>query len=181
VKVPLNSVPLACSARYPGWTPSRSFAAWSASSGVVTRAKVPDVVSRLVITSEETEREKARLPRGWGRFGKAIDGLVAVSEPDEVLLSCCIGVHPSVKRHFTAAGGLYELTKSTNVLLGATDRRVIVMATGAGGGPRDHASIPRDGLEVADVSKRELTLRWPETSCTSRESRSRCRPASSTL
>ena len=44
-----------------------------------------------MITSEETEREKARLPRGWGRFGKAIDELVAVSEPDEVLLSCCIG------------------------------------------------------------------------------------------
>jgi hypothetical protein len=39
---------------------------------------------------------------------------------------------------------------------------VIVMATRAGSGPRDHASIPRDGLEVADVSKRELTLRWPE-------------------
>ena len=63
-----------------------------------------------------------------------------------MLLSCCIGVHPSVKRHFTSAGGLYELTKSTNVLLGATNRRVIVMATGAGGGPRDHASIPRAGL-----------------------------------
>lgn len=115
-----------------------------------------------MITSEESEREKARLPRGWGRFGKAIEGLVAISEPDEALLACCVGVHPSVKRHFTAVGGLYELTKSTNVLLAATNRRVVVMAAGAGGGPRDHVSIPRDGLEVADASKKELTLRWPD-------------------
>jgi hypothetical protein len=30
------------------------------------------------------------------------------------------------------------------------------------GGPRDHVSIPRAGLEVADVAKKEVTLRWPE-------------------
>ena len=55
-----------------------------------------------------------------------------------------------------------ELTQSTNILLAATDRRLIVLSTGAGGAPRDHASIPRAGLEVADSAQKELTVRWPE-------------------
>jgi hypothetical protein len=37
-----------------------------------------------------------------------------------------------------------------------------VLATGAGGTPRTHASIPRAGLDVADSAKKELTLRWPD-------------------
>jgi hypothetical protein len=116
-----------------------------------------------VITADVTAREKDRLPRGWGRFGKAIDGLVPIAEPDETLLATCIGLNPTFKhRAITLAGGLAELTKSTNVLLAATDRRLIVLATGAGGAPRTHASLPRAGLEVADSAKKELTLRWPD-------------------
>ena len=116
-----------------------------------------------MITQEQTDREKKRLPRGWGRFGKGIGGLIAVSEPDETLLSACVGLNPSFKhRSITLAGGLIELTKSTNVVLGLTNRRLIVLATGAGGAPRDHVSIPVGGLEAVDVAKKELTLRWPE-------------------
>lgn len=104
-----------------------------------------------------------RLPRGWGRFGKSIDALADASEPDETLLAACVGINPTFKhRAITLAWGAFELTKSTNVVLGATDRRVILLATGAGGAPRDHVTIPRDGLEVAGARKKELTLRWPE-------------------
>jgi hypothetical protein len=34
-----------------------------------------------VISPEQTAREKDRLPRGWGRFGKSIDALAGASEP----------------------------------------------------------------------------------------------------
>ena len=116
-----------------------------------------------MVTADATVREKDRLPRGWGRFGKAIDGLVPIADPDENLLATCVGLNPTFKhRAISLASGPAELTKSTNVLLAATDRRLIVLATGAGGAPRTHASIPRAGLDVADSAKKELTLRWPE-------------------
>jgi hypothetical protein len=116
-----------------------------------------------VITDEATAREKDRLPRGWGRFGKAIDQLPSLAAEDETLLATCVGLNPTFKhRSVTLAGGLAELTQSTNVLLAATDRQLIVLATGAGGAPRDHAAIPRAGLVVAESAKKEVTLRWPE-------------------
>ena len=117
----------------------------------------------MVITAEETAREKERLPRGWGRFGKGIDGLIELSEPDESLLSACVGLNPAFKhRTISLAGGLMELTKATNLVLGATDRRLILLATGAGGGPRSHFAVPYDGLQIANVGKKDLALRWPE-------------------
>jgi hypothetical protein len=116
-----------------------------------------------VITAEETAREKKRLPRGWGRFGKALEHLTEISDRDESLLSSCVGLNPKFRHTaFTLEGNLVELTKSTNIILAATDQRLLVVATGAGGAPRSHRSIPYEGLEIVAVSKKDLTLRWPE-------------------
>jgi hypothetical protein len=116
-----------------------------------------------LITPEETTRERGRLPRGWGRFGKAVDYLAEVSDPEETLLSTCVALNPTFKhKTITLAGGLLELTKATNVILAATDQRLIVVPTGAAGGPRGHYPIPYAGLEIVSQSKKDLTLRWPE-------------------
>jgi Bacterial PH domain len=116
-----------------------------------------------MITSEQTARERGRLPRGWGRFSKAVDHLVEISDPDETLLSTCVALNPTFKhRTVTLAGGLIELTDATNVVIAATDQRLVVVATGAAGGPRGHYAIPYAGLEIADHSKKDLTLRWPD-------------------
>ena len=37
-----------------------------------------------------------------------------------------------------------------------------MLATGFSGGGRDHFEIAYDGLEVADASKKDVTLHWPE-------------------
>jgi hypothetical protein len=116
-----------------------------------------------VITPAETEREKGRLPRGWGRFGKAIDHLTEVSTPDESLMSACVGLNPRFRHTSTTlAGGLNELTKSTNVVLAVTDQRLLLVATGAGGAPRSDQAISFDGLEIVQAAKKDLTLRLPE-------------------
>ena len=63
-----------------------------------------------MIDQSQTAREKDRLPRGWGRFGKAIDGLVELSEPDETLVACCVGLNPSFQhRTITLVGAMREL------------------------------------------------------------------------
>src|SRR5947209_11870396 len=118
----------------------------------------------MAIDSAQIEREKGRLPFGWGRFAKALEKLPELSEPDETLLSSCIGVNPQ----FKIAGGLTSggvglaagavagrmaaiataATKDTNLLLAATDRRILALATGLRGDPREHAAIPYEGLEV---------------------------------
>ena len=116
-----------------------------------------------MITPEQTAREKSRLPRGWGRFGKAVDYLTQLSEPDETLLSTCVALNPTFKHSaITLTGGLLELTQSTNVILAATDRRLVLVPTSAAGGPKDHSSIPYQGLEIVAHGKKDLTLRWPE-------------------
>lgn len=63
-------------------------------------------------------------------------------------------------RSVTLSGGLLELTKSTNVVVAATTRRLLVVATGAGGAPRTHEAIPYADLELVAHGKKELTLRW---------------------
>jgi hypothetical protein len=133
-----------------------------------------------MIDESQIEREKNRLPRGWGRFGKALSQLAEVAAPDESLLSSCIGVNPQ----FKIGGSLSEptvglaagavagrmagiaaaATKDTNLLLAATDKRIIAMATGLRGDPREHGSIPYQGLEIAAVDKKKISLRWPEGS-----------------
>lgn len=111
------------------------------------------------------ERQKDLLPFGWGRFGKSLDHIAEVAEPGEELLAACVGLNPTFEhRTITLAGGLRELTKSTNVVLAATDRRLLLIATGAGGAPRDHTELAYDGMAIEEVGKRELTLRWPEGS-----------------
>lgn len=112
------------------------------------------------ITAEEIEREKGRLPRGWGRFGKALDQLAEIGEPDESLLSTCVTLNPEFRhKSVTLAGGLMEMTDAMNVVLAATSKRLIVISTGMGGAPRKHYELPWDGLEIADRQKKEFTLR----------------------
>jgi hypothetical protein len=111
------------------------------------------------------ERQKDLLPFGWGRFGKSLDQIAEVAAPEEELLAACVGLNPSFEhRSITLAGGLRELTKSTNVVLAATDRRLLLIATGAGGAPRDHTEIAYEGMALEEVGKRELKLSWPDGS-----------------
>jgi hypothetical protein len=109
------------------------------------------------------ERERDLLPLGWGRFGKSLEKLPELLGAEEELLATCVGVNPSFEhRSITLAGGLRELTKSTNLLLAATDRRLLLVATSAGGSPRDHSELAYDGMTLDEVGKRELKLSWPE-------------------
>jgi hypothetical protein len=114
----------------------------------------------MAVTAEEIEREKARLPRGWGRFGKALDQLTEICEPDESLLSTCVTLNPQFRHtSVTLAGGLMEMTEATNVVLAATSKRLIVISTGMGGAPRKHYDLPWAGLQIAERQKKEFTLR----------------------
>jgi hypothetical protein len=114
-----------------------------------------------VITPEQTKRQKDLLPRGWGRFGKAIDHLIEVSDPDEQLLAACVTLNPVFEhRAVFLTGGLLELTESTNAVLAVTNGRLLVVATGVGGAPRSHTEISYDGLEIVEHDKRKITLRW---------------------
>jgi hypothetical protein len=134
----------------------------------------------VAIDESQIQREKDRLPRGWGRFGKALTHLGEVAQPDESLLSSCIGINPQ----FKIGGSLTEpmvgiaagavagrmagiakaATKDTNLLLAATDKRVIAVATGLRGDPREHGFIPYEGLEISALEKKKIALRWPEGS-----------------
>lgn len=111
------------------------------------------------VTAEDIQREKDRLPRGWGRFGKAIEQLAKICEPDESLLSSCVTLNPQFRHtSVTLAGGLLEMTESTNVILAATSKRLIVISTGMGGAPRQHYDLSWDGLHVAERKKNEFSL-----------------------
>jgi len=117
----------------------------------------------VTITTDEIAREKDRLPRGWGRFGKTLDRLAEISEADESLLSTCVTVNPTFEhRTITLAGGLYEMTKATNVVLACTSERLILISTGFGGAPRAHESVPYDGLEIISRADKEFVLRMPD-------------------
>jgi hypothetical protein len=124
----------------------------------------------MAITTEEIERAKSTLPFGWGRFGKAIERLAEISEPEESLLAACVTLNPEYqyKPRFRPGGllstghALHELTKTTNVVVACTNERLIVIGTGAGGAPRDHASMPYDGLEIVSRDKKEFVLGTPD-------------------
>ena len=78
-------------------------------------------------------------------------------------MSCCVGLNPTFRHTaISLPGVLHEMTKSTNVVLAATDRRLLIVATGFGGAPREHEEIPYAGLEIVAVEKKELTVRWPD-------------------
>jgi len=111
----------------------------------------------------EIERAKELLPFGWGRFGKSLDHIAELAEPEEELLAACVGLNPTFEYTATSVGGvLHEMNKSTNVVLAATDRRLIVIATGLGGAPRDHRDLAYEGMQLDEVRKRELALSWPD-------------------
>jgi hypothetical protein len=121
----------------------------------------------VAITAEEIEREKQTLPFGWGRFGKALERLAEISEPNESLLASCVALNPEYRQggRFvpgTAASAVYELSKSTNVVLACTNERLIMISTGVGGAPRDHVTIPFEGLEIAERGRRLFVLATPE-------------------
>ncbi len=115
------------------------------------------------MTPQQTAVQKDLLPTGWGRFGKAIDHLVEISQLDEELLAACVTLNPTfVHRSITLVGAVDELGKSTNVVLAATNHRLIIVATGAGGSPIRDETIAYKGLEIVARDKKELTLRWPD-------------------
>jgi len=117
----------------------------------------------VTITAEEISREKDRLPRGWGRFGKTLDKLAELSQADESLVSTCVALNPTFEhKTVTLVGGLLEMTKTTNVVLAATSERLLMVGTGFGGAPRAESSIPYDGLEVVSSSDKEFVLQWPD-------------------
>jgi hypothetical protein len=117
-------------------------------------------IACVSVTAEDIEREKDRLPRGWGRFGKAIEQLAGIGEPDESLLSSCVTLNPQFRHtSVSLAGGLLEMTDSTNVVLAASSKRLIVISTGMGGAPRKHYDLSWDGLQIGERSKTEFTLR----------------------
>lgn len=113
------------------------------------------------------EREKDLLPFGWGRFGKSLEHLAEVTGPEEELLAACVGLNPTFEhRSIGLAGVLREINESTNVVLAATDRRLLLLATGMGGAPRDHAEFSYDGMSIERLGKRELKLSWPDQAMT---------------
>ncbi len=121
----------------------------------------------MAISREEIEREKQTLPFGWGRFGKAYDQLAEISEPDESLLAAAVALSPEYRNDGrfvpgTVINAVYELTKTTNVLVACTDRRLIMVNTGVAGGVRKHVSIPYEGMEIAEREKRYFVIAVPE-------------------
>ena len=112
------------------------------------------------VTAADIERAKARLPRSWSRFGKAFDQLAVICEPDESLLSCCVALNPQFRHtSVSLAGGLLEMTGSTNVVLAATSKRLIVIGTSMGGAPREHDELSWAGMQIAERDSKEFTLR----------------------
>ena len=118
----------------------------------------------MAVGSDDIAREKERLPWGWGRFGKSLDRIAEIAEPDESLLSSCVGLNPEFTHRTRGLGVFIDMTKDTNVVFGLTNRRLIVVATGMGGAPRSDDSIPLEGLEVAERMKKEFVLEWPDGS-----------------
>jgi hypothetical protein len=135
-------------------------------------ARSPDEkgLGDVAINAEEIDREKRTLPFGWGRFGKALEHLAEISAPEESLIGTCVALNPSYQFNqkfvpgtaLGAGAALYELTKTTNVVLACTNQRLIVLGTSGAGGPRDHASIPLDGLVIASRRKKGFVLAWPD-------------------
>jgi len=116
------------------------------------------------MTPEEAGIQKERLPRGWGRFGKAIDALVEVAAPDEPLLAACVTVNPSFQqRGVGLTAGLLGATGTTNVVVAVTDRRLLLITTAMNGNPRGTEEIAYDALAITDRGKKDFTLSWGDS------------------
>ncbi len=112
-------------------------------------------------TQSAIEREKKRLPFGWGRFGKALDHLAELLEPGEALESTAIGVYSEYRGQRFGKYGVGE----TNVLLGVTDRRLFVIGTTLRGIPIDDQAIEWANLTEFTVDsdkKRSVAVSWPD-------------------
>jgi hypothetical protein len=112
-------------------------------------------------TTSAIEREKKRLPFGWGRFGKALDRLAELLEPGEVLESTAVGVFSAYREKWFGKYGVGE----TNVLLGVTDRRLFVMGTTLRGIPIDHDAPEWAELTefmVVSDKKRSVAVSWSD-------------------
>ena len=121
----------------------------------------------MAITNEEIEREKKTLPFGWGRFGKALEQLAEISEPNESLLASCVALNPEYRQGGQFVPGTVlsvasDLKKSTNVVLACTNERLIMISTGVTGAPRNHISLSFDGMEIAERAPRVFILGVPE-------------------
>jgi len=113
---------------------------------------------RAMATTEEIARAKDTLPRGWGRFGKAIDHIAGQLADDEPLLAVVVAIDPALDQGRVPGGhasalAVFGAMKRTNVVLGATDRRILVVATAILGGPRETAELDYDGLTIAPGAK----------------------------
>ena len=101
--------------------------------------------------SSELKREKKRLPFGWGRFGKALDAAAEGLEPGESILTSCVGL--AADTHPLGVG-------VTNVVVVATDRRAICVATDLRGSARAQLALDYTSLTFAVQrdDKRSMTL-----------------------
>jgi hypothetical protein len=120
----------------------------------------------MTVTKEEIDREKAALPTGWGRFGKALDRLMELSEPDESLVATCVTLNPDYHHTVAFAPGsalnlaslVQEAGEATNVVVACTDRRLLLIFTGLSGVPRSHVVLPFDGTSIAERDKKAFVL-----------------------
>jgi hypothetical protein len=61
------------------------------------------------------------------------------------------------------SAGLLGATGTTNVVVGVTDRRLLVIPTAMNGNPRGNDEIAYDGLTVAERGKKDFTLQWADS------------------
>jgi hypothetical protein len=121
----------------------------------------------VAITRDEIEREKQALPRGWGRFGKALDRLAEISGPNESLLGSCAALNPEYRQtgRYVPGSALSiasDLRKSTNVVLACTNERLIMISTGITGAPRDDVTISYDDLKIVERAHRVFVISVPD-------------------
>ena len=150
------------------WCPRRARRIDNAARAWEGRCEHPSSrTGAVAITHEEIEREKKRLPFGWGRFGKAYDQLAEISESDESLLAAGVALNPEYHQggRFvpgTLASAVYELRKTTNVLVACTNQRLIMMSTGVAGGVRDHVSISYERMAIVERARKYFVIGVPE-------------------
>ena len=112
-------------------------------------------------TTSAIEREKKRLPFGWGRFGKALDRLSELLEPGEALELTAVGVYSAYREQHLYGQLGFGLT---NVLVGVSDRRLFLIGTTLKGSPLNHRAVEwADLTEFTVVSdkKRSVAAVWP--------------------
>ena len=108
--------------------------------------------------TSDIKREKERLPRGWGRFGRALERIGEIGEPDELLLISCVGVSEVAA---TAGFPLSAAFGETNAVLAVTNKRLIAVGTGLLGRLGKTEAIPLEdvqGVEVESERKRHLRI-----------------------